>query len=88
MSTEIESYNRDTLLAMLHCRVVEMKYRKVDGEVRVMRGTLKEELVPKLKIDDVYLDKEERSHSNLVTLWDLDVNGWRSVRTDRIIDVL
>ena len=84
MSTEIVGYNKDTLLSMLHCRVVEMKYRKADEEVRILRGTLKEDLVPK----QVKAEDEESPSPNLVTLWDIDAQGWRSIRTDRIMDVL
>ena len=86
MSIETVGYNRDTLLAMLHSRVVEVRYRKVDDEIRVLHGTLKEDLLPAAKKGKTVKLKE--SHSNLITLWDLDVEGWRSIRTDRIIDVL
>jgi hypothetical protein len=85
MSTETLGYNRDTLLAMLHSRIVEIRYRKADDEVRVLQGTLKEDLLPKKKGETVKLEKPS---PNLITLWDLNVEGWRTIRTDRIIDVL
>ena len=82
MSTQIEGYNKDTLLEMLHCRVVEIKFHKADDELRVLRGTLKEDLIPPKKKSD------HRDIPNLVTLWDVDAKDWRSIRTDRIIEVL
>ena len=80
MSTEIVGYNKDTLLSMLRYRVVELKYQKENEEVRILRGTLKEDLIPK--------QAKESPSPNLVTLWDIDAQGWRSIRTDRIMDVL
>ena len=88
MSTET-GYNRDALLAMLNNRIVEIKFHKADGDLRVLRGTLNEELLPSTV---VFVKQGNTEHPNLVTVWDLDANGggggWRSIRTDRIVDVL
>lgn len=89
MSTEITGYNRQTLLAMLESRIVEIKFRKVSNdEIRVLRGTLREDMIP--SVTKAVTDGEEHHPDNphLVTVWDLDAEGWRSIRTDRIIDVL
>lgn len=85
MNTEIQGYNRETLLAILFNREVEIKFHKSTGELRLMRATLREDLIPfELKADN----DSTTSNPNLITLWDLDVNEWRSVRTDRIVEVL
>jgi hypothetical protein len=86
MSNVIEGYNKDTLLAMLQSRVVEIKFRKADGDLRVLRGTLQEDIVPKT-LRTLVASREEE-YPNIVTVWDLDAPGWRSIRTDRIIEVL
>ena len=84
MNTETIGYNRDTLLEMLKCRVVE------DGTLRVLRGTLQDEYLPEkfrkegITPDDLVEDLPD----NIVTVWDVEENDWRSIRTDRIIEVL
>jgi hypothetical protein len=90
MDTETIGYNRDTLLAMLQNRIVEVKFRKADGNVRTLRGTLLDEYLPeKYRKEGITPDDlMEELPANLVTMWDVDANDWRSVRTDRIIDVL
>jgi len=89
MSTENVGYNRNTLLEMLKNRIVEVRFRKATGESRTLRGTLLEAYLPKQKERSTPVDSaESKQHDNVVTLWDVDENGWRSVRTDRITDVL
>lgn len=85
MSTEAQGYNRDTLLAMLNCRIVEINYRKAEGDLRVVRGTLLDEYLPEKYRNRNQTEKEPE---NVVTLWDVDEAGWRSLRTDRIKEVL
>lgn len=90
MSKEIEGYNRDTLLAMLQNRIVAVKFRKADGDLRVVRGTLLDEYLPaKYRSAGITPDDlADQPPTNVVTLWDVDESNWRSVRTDRIIEVL
>lgn len=95
MDTEILGYNTDTLLAMLHNRVVEIKFYKANGDLRTMRGTLNEDLLPKSRKTLAQLEEQEEERElthklnpNLVTLWDVDANGWRSLHADRIKNVL
>jgi hypothetical protein len=84
MNTNTLGYNRDTLLAMLESRIVEIKFRKENNDLRVLRGTLKEDMLPKQPASK----HAHKDNPEVVTLWDLDAEGWRSVRTDRIIEVL
>lgn len=79
-------YNRDTLLAILHSRIAEIRYYKADGKHRVLRGTLKEDLVPEAAKKGKAAPRKVLP--NLVTMWDLDAAGWRSIRTDRIVEIL
>jgi WYL_2, Sm-like SH3 beta-barrel fold len=87
MSTDNVGYNRNTLLAMLKNRIVEVRFRKADGQHRTLRGTLLEEYLPARK-NNTAAAETSKQHENVVTLWDLDEKQWRSVRTDRITDVL
>jgi WYL_2, Sm-like SH3 beta-barrel fold len=92
MTIESVGYNRKTLLEMLKNRIVEVRFRKADDTIRVLRGTLLDEYLPeKYRKEGITPDdlvEPSKQQDNLVTLWDVDDNDWRSVRTDRIIDVL
>jgi hypothetical protein len=89
MNIDAIGYNRDTLLEMLKCRVVEIKFRKADDELRVLHGTLQDEYLPeKFRKEGITPDDLiEDLPANIVTVWDVEANDWRSVRTDRIIEV-
>jgi hypothetical protein len=90
MNLENVGYNRNTLLEMLKNRIVEVKFRKATGENRTLRGTLLESYLPaKYRKENIKPnDAADKQRDNVVTLWDVDENEWRSVRTDRITDVL
>ena len=89
----MNTYNKETLLEMLHCREVVVKFRKTNGDLREMRCTLDpmllpgrpEDLEPKSPNEDVKPPRKQ--NPNVVNVWDLDTNEWRSFRTDRIIEV-
>ena len=60
---------------------IHVRFIKANGEERLMRCTLKNEHLPK------QIDLEEsttKDNSNLVVVWDLDANGWRSFKVDSI----
>lgn len=60
---------------------IHVRFTKANGEERLMRCTLKNEHLPK------QIDLEEsttKDNSNLVVVWDLDANGWRSFKVDSI----
>jgi hypothetical protein len=76
-------YDRDVLLKDLFSEVLEVTFTKVSGEQRVMRCTLRQDLLPK-NTDLKHLDEEHKKEQNLAVIaaWDLQVNGWRSFRVD------
>ena len=86
MSTEAVAYNRSTLLEMLHSRTVEIKFHKENGDLRILQGTLKPELLP-LDVEEEVLDTWSVPNLDIVTVWDLKARDWRSIRLDRILDV-
>jgi hypothetical protein len=80
----MEMFDRTELRELLHNNVVNILFEKVDGTVREMRCTLmpnyiltehKETLVPRKQNDDV------------LSVWDLENNGWRSFRIDSVKSV-
>ena len=73
---------RDGLKDILTKSVASVTFTKKDGTSRVMRCTLKEELLPVVDTDS---DKKERKQSDeSLAVWDLDKNAWRSFRVDSV----
>jgi hypothetical protein len=69
----------------LTTNVMNVTFTKVDGTVRVMRCTLKEESLPVgLKIDALL---PKKTNDAILCVWDLDNNGWRSFRKDAVTAV-
>ena len=62
-----------TLLEALRNDVIVAKFKKKNGELRVMRCTLKEGLVPKI------YGSVPSTETSYVTVWDLEKENWRSL---------
>ena len=79
-------YDYNGLVEQLRSSVLTVTFEKVDGTERVMRCTL----LPQ------YLPEEFKSKAPMLTettpttisVWDLDVSGWRSFRVDNVRSVL
>ena len=89
-STTQKGYNRSTLLEILNIREARVKFIKIDGELRTMRCTLNPSLLPEA-IQQQW-DRLNPSKANqtdlLVTVYDLEMEGWRSFHLESIIEVL
>ena len=60
-------------------------FTKKDGTERVMRCTLRDEFLPKQEITE---NKTPRKHSDKVmSVYDLDANGWRSFTINTVSSV-
>ena len=82
-------YNLETLLEILRRREATIRFRKVNGDLRVMRCTLKTSLLPQTVIEALERSESKPHHNDeVVTVYDLDTPGWRSFRLDSIIEVL
>lgn len=73
---------KDWLLGHLSYGEVTVNFTKKDGEVREMRCTLNEGMVPP------YEKKTERKvNEEICFVFDLDKNAWRSFRFDTVTQV-
>ncbi len=74
--------NRDELVNALRSGIVEVNFTKVNGEVRTMKSTLKEDLLPQ------QIDLEEsiskKKNDNVIAIWEVDLKSWRSFRIDSV----
>lgn len=73
---------RKWLKSALEKEVVEVVFTKKDGSERVMKCTLKEDVLPIIQSDDG-TSIRTRSKETLA-VWDVEAEGWRSFRWDSI----
>jgi hypothetical protein len=63
---------------------VHLQFKKVNGDLRNMIGTLNSSLIPE---DKVPVEGKERKETEaLVVLFDLEVGDWRSFRTENLVE--
>jgi hypothetical protein len=76
---------RDTLLENLKTDVYVVTFEKLDGDERVMTCTLVPEHLPKASKDEPLSQEKIRKISDKVcAVWDINAQGWRSFRYDRL----
>jgi len=69
---------------MLQSGIVNIKFTKVDGTERVMKCTLVESIV---KPHEKTTEREKKINDNIVSVWDVEKDGWRSFRYDSILEI-
>lgn len=81
-------YERDRLLKDLRENVIEVTFNKVNGEQRVMRCTLKMNMLPQVYQTSPEEQKNEnefhQKNTDVIAAWDVQANGWRSFRIDGV----
>ncbi len=81
---------RDWLISHLKLGPMKIKFLKVDGTERTMNCTLSKEILGKIlpakdKIAEGTKGKRERiKNDEILSVFDLDKNDWRSFRLDSI----
>lgn len=78
-------FERDQILRDLREYVLEVQFDKVDGTNRVMRCTLRPDLLPPSYVNEINEEKKfHKENENVVAAWDVVKAGWRSFRIDNI----
>lgn len=70
------------LLDLLKNNIVNLTFKKVNGEERVMNCTLQGDYIP----ESVNTSSVKKLNTETVSVWSVDDNGWRSFRKDSIIN--
>lgn len=79
---------RNDIQAALKQGLCEVTFTKVDGTVRTMPCTLKEDLLPPAKQEDALSTKKVREINEAVLVaYCTDKQAWRSFRVDNVISV-
>ena len=74
----------DFLKNTLKKHILEVTFTKKDGTERVMKCTLRPDLLP-AQTDLEEQVQNRKSNSEVLAVWDLDAKGWRSFRHDSIL---
>lgn len=75
---------RKWLIGLLAERPVELKFEKKDGSIREMKATLKKDLVLEY---EKKTDKEKVVNEEVLPVFDLDKQEWRSFRLDSLSEI-
>ncbi len=76
-------WSKDYLVEKLaHYSNVTVTFEKKDGTERVMNCTLQVSIVPQVDAEST-----RKGNDNVVAVWDLDKDAWRSFRVDSIKSV-
>lgn len=71
---------RNGILKKLRERICTVRFTKVNGEERIMRCTLKPEFIP----EEFTPKTNTQTNNEIVKAFDVEANGWRSFRLDRL----
>jgi hypothetical protein len=81
-------YQRESLLQSLRANVVEVHFNKADGQSRIMKCTLKKNLLPESYQTSLEEQQEEKTfhqeNPEVIAVWDIEKVGWRSFRIDSV----
>ena len=76
---------KEDLKLLLEQNVIEVNFNKLNGDKRVMTCTLRDDMKPRATKDDTLSQKKVREISDaVVSVWDVNAQGWRSFRYDRM----
>ena len=75
---------RNELIEALQAHKCVVKFTKVNGEVREMPCTLREDIIPKVEPKTERLKKPNES---VLSVWCLDKQEWRSFRVDSVLEL-
>jgi len=82
--------NKRTVFSDLREHVIEIVFDKLNGERRVLRGTLMGRYLPdNTDMSTITLENDVAGQEGeqAMTVWDVQNKGWRSFRTDRVLSM-
>ncbi len=81
-------YQRDILLKDLRRNVIEVTFTKTNGDQRIMRCTLLENMLPttyRTNPDEKATENDfHQKNQDVIAAWDVQAGGWRSFRIDSV----
>jgi hypothetical protein len=79
---------RSDVVDLLKTEVVDIEFKKLTGDVRLLTCTLNPDSLPKAKAEDPLSQKKVREvNPEVCAVFDTINQGWRSFRWDSVISV-
>jgi len=79
-----DTLSKSNIKNMLNTGIINVKFTKTNGSERLMKCTLIKEIVKE------YEKKTEKTRpvsEDILSVWDVEKDGWRSFRYDSIIEI-
>ena len=74
-------FTKEKIMEFLKANVAEVRFTKSDGTERLMKCTLKEDLVVAY---NKKTDRTKEANNDIVPVFDVEKNEWRSFRVDSV----
>jgi len=74
---------KNDLKQLLSKKILRVKFKKKDQTEREMKCTLRADIIP---VYEKKTDKVKKTNENVLAVWDLDKDGFRSFKLDSLID--
>lgn len=78
-------FSRESMVNDLRENICQVKFRRGDGTLRVMKATLRKDILPPQNLPimtEEYVPRYE--NPNLIQVWDVEQDAWRSFRVDSV----
>ena len=76
--------DKEILLETLRKEIITLKFTKTDGSERIMKCTLRDDHLVK---EEKKTDRVKKPNDNVISVWDVDCNGWRSFKYESLLEV-
>lgn len=76
--------DKSKTIEALHEGVVVVEFTKVNGEYRKMEATLKADMLPEVVKEIEEKAEPRKKNEDALSVWDINANGWRSFRWDKL----
>lgn len=80
--------NKQELKERLGVGVVKIAFEKADGTLREMNATLDPQVLPTPVASDEEINRNRAPNEEVQVVWDIDAQGWRSFRWDRLKEIV
>ena len=80
------AFTKDGIKSTLKTYTAKVTFTKVDGSERIMKCTLNEALIPQ-STEEKKTDRVKVENDNVLAVWDLESEGWRSFKVDSVKSV-
>ncbi len=81
----MSEFTKEEIVSVLHKGTATVSFTKVDGSTRIMECTLKADMIPEQPQKKT--DRVKKPNDAVLSVWDLNANGWRSFRIENVFDI-